>query len=172
MVVGATYSEDYVQGIVEGIPPGLELKNLKTLSTILALLDELHLIYFKNPDETMPFLHQQPKKLFTPEHYGKIVHTLMTAVYPFYRSKGMMNQLMSYHLEDMRRRGYTQAVAECTGKYSQRSMKKHGFESRVSVSYDRYETERRGQPGVVYKPFCGLIKEPHSTVELMWKYEL
>jgi len=162
MVVGAVCSEDYVKGMVEGVPNGVNMDKLTCLKTVLTLLDELHVIYLKQLDRKW-------SEFFQPEYYGTILHNLMACVYPNLRSRGMMNEMMNFHLEDMKKLGFTQAVAECTGRYSQRSLERHGYETRVSIDYETYEVER---DGVVVRPFSGLIKEPHKSCNLMWKYKL
>eukprot|EP01138_Halocafeteria_seosinensis_P002297 gb/GECG01002353.1/.p1 GENE.gb/GECG01002353.1/~~gb/GECG01002353.1/.p1 ORF type:complete len:122 (+),score=17.29 gb/GECG01002353.1/:1-366(+) len=103
---------------------------------------------------------------------GEVVHHFLVGTHPKYCRAGIMNHLKRQNLKYVRDLGFKKAIAEATGKYSQRNYEKLGFVCDIEIPYDgSYKTSDSQTPFEHYQnpdhPSCkGLSLELQKAANL------
>lgn len=121
-IAGVLLTDDFA------VPPDLATSEISDkFLPILAMLDSL--------DEQ----YQQSRSIVP----GQSLHLFMLAVDEHFAGRGIATQLVTACLANGRRKGYTHAVTEATGRVSQHVFRKLGFVERARVSYQDYRYDGR-----------------------------
>jgi len=116
-IAGAVLAHDLADPVPEGFEPIAH-----RFAPILALLDDLG----------GPFLKS---RTILP---GEVLHIFMLAVDPQFAGRGIGRNLLQYTVENAREKGFTTAIAEATGKTSQKIFREQGFTETNRVEYGSF----------------------------------
>ncbi|EFC40992.1 predicted protein [Naegleria gruberi] len=160
MVVAVVYSEDFVKAHSDNFT------HSEKYAILNSLFEQLHSQYFNSEHSQFDEDYFSKK-----EHYGEILHVIIAGTYNFYRSKGLIRELVKTHLEHCKAKGFKHAMAECSGEYSRRAFEKLGFESKAKVFYNDFKVKDR-VTGLFQRPFQDKIPQPHVSMDMVWKHNL
>ena len=166
MVVGFHLCHEYKTWVEpESADPGVTVQG--------ELLERLHEIYHREQAENT---HSGCESQGSPRQSGhshntgdneeKILKICSAGVYSFARRMGLAQRMLAENIKYAKQHGFTKALVECTGAFSQKLYKSIGFKEEARIYYKEYEVEVPVDGKIVkVKPFES-IPAPHEFINL------